>query len=251
MSFAGLTLFATVSLSFLLCLFLLLSMPLFPPSYSHTNLDDEVGVRPHSSPQSTLLPSGNSMSFFTVRAGSSYHAVSEVQAEPPRARVSIQGWYHGTKPVAPLHALPTLDVIKSLTATKWKPVAVTPTGGPEIDIQPMYLQQSIQIQVAQQLMTQQSVNLTAFLQNPPAVPQSKADVERHEKKAAAMLHARGINPICERFVHMPALLDTQTFVQFIVSLMSVVQGIEVRVALFCRALCSRTYTNNAAVVADY
>lgn len=48
-----------------------------------------------------------------------YHAVSEVRAPLPRQRISIQGWYHGASAVAPLHALPSLAVIKALAAVQW------------------------------------------------------------------------------------------------------------------------------------
>ena len=65
------------------------------------------------------------MSFFTVRAGSSYHAVSEVHAEQPRQRISIQGWYHGAEPLPALHAPPSLSVIKQLNTVEWD----TTTGG--------------------------------------------------------------------------------------------------------------------------
>ena len=198
--------------------------------YSHTTTDSAVGVLPHPKPHSSLLPSGNSISFFTVRAGSSYHAVSEVQAELPRQRISIQGWYHGDKALAPLHALPTLAVIKSMTAVKWSPITEQKAAEQDskLGIKPVYKRHDIQIQIMEQLMTQQSVNLTDFLTKPPSVPETDAEVQDLESKASAIADARGVNPICERFVQVPALLDDPSFATFITSLIAKVQGLKVR-----------------------
>jgi prolyl 3-hydroxylase /prolyl 3,4-dihydroxylase len=47
---------------------------------------------PQATPTKTLLPLFNSMAYFEVQPGISFHAVQEVFGERPR--LSIQGWYH-------------------------------------------------------------------------------------------------------------------------------------------------------------
>ena len=47
---------------------------------------------PHTVPCQSILPIFNSMVFFVVRPGYSYHSVQEVFGSRPR--LSIQGWYH-------------------------------------------------------------------------------------------------------------------------------------------------------------
>ena len=48
---------------------------------------------PYAEPTKTILPSWNSMVFFQVQPGKSFHAVQEVFASC-KPRVSISGWYH-------------------------------------------------------------------------------------------------------------------------------------------------------------
>ena len=52
---------------------------------------------PGVEPTKHLLPAWNSMAFFTVTPGVSFHAVQEVFAED-KPRLSIQGWYHAAEP---------------------------------------------------------------------------------------------------------------------------------------------------------
>jgi len=54
---------------------------------------------PDSIPSKRLLPHFNSMAFFVVEPGVSFHAVQEVMGERPR--LSVQGWYHAVS--APEH----------------------------------------------------------------------------------------------------------------------------------------------------
>lgn len=56
---------------------------------------------PTALPSATVLPHFNSILFFTVLPGRSYHSVQEVFAKD-RPRLSISGWYHG--PEAPAGA---------------------------------------------------------------------------------------------------------------------------------------------------
>ncbi|KAL7537581.1 hypothetical protein ACHAWF_006987, partial [Thalassiosira exigua] len=51
---------------------------------------------PSPLPARTVLPEFNSMAYFEVRPGSSFHSVQEVFCDRPR--LSIQGWYHAREP---------------------------------------------------------------------------------------------------------------------------------------------------------
>ena len=70
-------------------------------------------TQPGMVPSTNLLPKWNSMAFFTVAPGKSFHAVQEVFcADKPR--LSISGWYHAADaPVGSEHA--TLSQLKSNT----------------------------------------------------------------------------------------------------------------------------------------
>ena len=52
---------------------------------------------PAVDPSVSLLPKWNSMAFFTVQPGRSFHAVQEVFADG-KPRLSISGWYHAAAP---------------------------------------------------------------------------------------------------------------------------------------------------------
>jgi len=57
------------------------------------NYDEHNGQRiPQPIPCKTFLPIFNSMAYFAVQPGTSFHSVQEVYGERPR--LSIQGWYH-------------------------------------------------------------------------------------------------------------------------------------------------------------
>eukprot|EP00560_Eucampia_antarctica_P009261 CAMPEP_0197827362 /NCGR_PEP_ID=MMETSP1437-20131217/4155_1 /TAXON_ID=49252 ORGANISM="Eucampia antarctica, Strain CCMP1452" /NCGR_SAMPLE_ID=MMETSP1437 /ASSEMBLY_ACC=CAM_ASM_001096 /LENGTH=634 /DNA_ID=CAMNT_0043428173 /DNA_START=68 /DNA_END=1969 /DNA_ORIENTATION=- len=65
---------------------------------------------PNPIPVKTVLPAFNSMAFFVVEPGFSFHSVQEVFCDRPR--LSIQGWYHANK--TPLHINDaTLNRLKS------------------------------------------------------------------------------------------------------------------------------------------
>lgn len=57
-----------------------------------TDKDKVARREPESCPSKTLLPLFNSMAFFVVEPGVSFHAVQEVLGNRPR--LSVQGWYH-------------------------------------------------------------------------------------------------------------------------------------------------------------
>ena len=52
---------------------------------------------PTAVPTRVILPTFNSMLFFTVQPGRSYHSVQEVFSRS-KPRISISGWYHGAAP---------------------------------------------------------------------------------------------------------------------------------------------------------
>jgi hypothetical protein len=54
---------------------------------------------PAVDPTECLLPAWNSMAFFTVQPGRSFHSVQEVFAKD-KPRLSISGWYHAAEPPA-------------------------------------------------------------------------------------------------------------------------------------------------------
>eukprot|EP01033_Poteriospumella_lacustris_P004293 gene4293-3066_t len=71
--------------------------PLDPSSIvDPTNLSNLQGV-PVANPTKSILPTFNSMLFFTVQPGRSYHSVQEVFSKH-RPRLSISGWYHAAQP---------------------------------------------------------------------------------------------------------------------------------------------------------
>ena len=69
---------------------------------------------PAVDPTTTLLPAWNSMAFFTVQPGRSFHSVQEVFARD-KPRLSISGWYHAAEaPKGSEHA--TLTQLQTRTA---------------------------------------------------------------------------------------------------------------------------------------
>jgi Rps23 Pro-64 3,4-dihydroxylase Tpa1-like proline 4-hydroxylase len=65
---------------------------------SEVDMGPNIGVQgiPTAAPTNFLVPRFNTMAFFVVQPGRSYHSVQEVFADKPR--VSISGWYHGEAP---------------------------------------------------------------------------------------------------------------------------------------------------------
>lgn len=61
-----------------------------------TNVNNLQGV-PVATPSKSIVPTFNSMLFFTVQPGRSYHSVQEVFSKH-RPRISISGWYHAAHP---------------------------------------------------------------------------------------------------------------------------------------------------------
>lgn len=86
---------------------------------------------PAVQPVTAHLPSPNTMAFFTVLPGQSFHAVEEVYPAG-RMRLSISGWYHAATPPpgadkASLSQLQTREAEAGLAVVL---LPVAPTGGP-------------------------------------------------------------------------------------------------------------------------
>ena len=79
---------------------------------------------PATDPSAELLPAWNSMAFFTVAPGRSFHSVQEVFAED-KPRLSISGWYHAAEPPAGGDRASTLAQLRGARGT--------PSGGAEED----------------------------------------------------------------------------------------------------------------------
>lgn len=66
---------------------------------------------PSPVPSARAWPTFNSMAFFVVQPGQSYHAVQEVLGDRPR--LSLQGWYHAAEPPENIE-LATLQQLKKI-----------------------------------------------------------------------------------------------------------------------------------------
>ena len=83
-------------------------------SSSSAAKEDVARREPKTCPSKTLLPLFNSMAFFVVEPGVSFHAVQEVLGDRPR--LSVQGWYHAASvPEHVEHA--TLNRLKEQSTT--------------------------------------------------------------------------------------------------------------------------------------
>ena len=63
--------------------------------YSHDVVPGKDLRAPQATPSKTVLPIFNTMAYFEVKPGTSFHAVQEVFGDRPR--LSIQGWYHASE----------------------------------------------------------------------------------------------------------------------------------------------------------
>mmetsp|Transcript_14009 Transcript_14009/g.46001 ORF Transcript_14009/g.46001 Transcript_14009/m.46001 type:complete len:567 (+) Transcript_14009:37-1737(+) len=70
------------------------------------------GGDPEAAPSCTLLPHWNTMAFFTVQPGRSFHSVQEVFADD-KPRLSISGWYHKEHPPEGADTLASLSQLQS------------------------------------------------------------------------------------------------------------------------------------------
>eukprot|EP00750_Incisomonas_marina_P029321 INCI714.1.p1 GENE.INCI714.1~~INCI714.1.p1 ORF type:complete len:281 (+),score=48.56 INCI714.1:1331-2173(+) len=138
-----------------------------------------------------------------------------------------------------MHALPSLGVIKALSAVEWLAPAesspsseVNAVAGSSPRISPMYTSSegTIHAQLAQMLMQQQSANLGQFLVNPPPAVSTDSEAHALEKKNSGKVwpgRARGTNPIVERFVRLDPLISLDEITDFVAKLLGAVEGLEV------------------------
>ena len=72
---------------------------------------------PAVDPTKELLPAWNSMAFFTVQPGRSFHSVQEVFAAD-KPRLSISGWYHAAAPPREARTPPSRSFADVVTAVR-------------------------------------------------------------------------------------------------------------------------------------
>ena len=145
-----------------------------------------VAGEPAVRPCAALLPLWNSMAFFTVQPGRSFHAVEEVFADS-KLRLSISGWFHAAAPPADA-ALASLAQLTSAgggddTAAPFAPVDLPLPPAGETDeaalappaltaaeeallgewVSGEYLQAEAQARVRRRFMRDNSVQLRGFL----------------------------------------------------------------------------------------
>lgn len=77
---------------------------------SNSGEKQDVRLQPDTVPMKTILPTFNSMAYFVVEPGESFHSVQEVFGDSPR--LSIQGWYHAEDLPRNIHNA-TLSRLKS------------------------------------------------------------------------------------------------------------------------------------------
>jgi Rps23 Pro-64 3,4-dihydroxylase Tpa1-like proline 4-hydroxylase len=112
--------------------------------------DKDADRLPNAAPAKCLLPTRNSMAFFVVEPGTSFHAVQEVVGDRPR--LSLQGWYHAKDPPINMEEA-TLQQLKC---------AIRTGAGSEIAYAPFA---SNQLTQAAALNTIDSVQLSDFDKN--------------------------------------------------------------------------------------
>lgn len=110
------------------------ALELYDSYVSGKNGNDEESTaarrEPETCPSKTVLPTFNSMAFFVVEPGVSFHAVQEVLGERPR--LSVQGWYHAEK--APENAAnATLNRLKEQSKNTMKDEIVDRHEKPQQD----------------------------------------------------------------------------------------------------------------------
>lgn len=138
---------------------------------------------PSPIPSTRVWPDFNSMAFFMVQPGKSYHAVQEVLGDRPR--LSLQGWYHATEPPKNIE-LATLQQLKTIvTADEQKlcknfeePVAFSESDKEYLDryIKAEYLKEEALDEIQQKFVNDSSVQLRNFLQDkwvPKMEPQNE------------------------------------------------------------------------------
>ncbi len=157
--------------------------------YDTTGDGGEELLEPSSLPSARAWPIFNSMAFFVVQPGQSYHAVQEVIGDRPR--LSLQGWYHAAEPPENIE-LATLQQLKKLRSDengkKSQLALVFDKNGSDADftesdkthlskyLKPEYLNDEALDEIQQKFINDSSVQLRNFLQDkwvPKMEPQKK------------------------------------------------------------------------------
>jgi Rps23 Pro-64 3,4-dihydroxylase Tpa1-like proline 4-hydroxylase len=149
-------------------------------------------------PLARVWPLFNSMAFFVVKPGESFHAVQEVAGERPR--LSLQGWYHAAEPPKNMEYA-TLQQLKA-TGDNYDATSLQVAFQQEEEtefsdadkkylseyLKPEYLAEESLNEIQAKFVNDSSVQLRNFLQD-KWVPKLEP---RHEKKSAnTMEHYKG------------------------------------------------------------
>jgi len=154
---------------------------------------DKLGA-PAVAPIQNHLPVPNTMAFFTVLPGQSFHAVEEVYKEG-KMRLSISGWYHAAAPPVGAQDLASLNQLQTRQdddATVFFPLSPPPSPTIEIDpllakwVNPTYLKPGAMEQILTRFQEDGSVLLHGFLL--PEVAQRAATLLRGQDQADGVGH---------------------------------------------------------------
>lgn len=159
---------------------------------------------PHAIPSTTHLPMRNSMAFFVVEPGVSFHAVQEVFGDRPR--LSLQGWYHAAEPPATIEkaTLQRLKDRQDSDALTFEPYPPPTAATPAVDddditisdddkaylakyVQSTYLKPESIKEIRSRFEEESSVQLREFLNEEWAEKMSKLLV-REDKEDHKSIH---------------------------------------------------------------
>lgn len=153
---------------------------------------------PAVAPIQNHLPLPNTMAFFTVLPGQSFHAVEEVYKEG-KMRLSISGWYHAAAPPVGAQDLASLNQLQTRQdedATVFFPLSPPPSPAAEIDpllakwVNPTYLKAGAMEQILTRFQEDGSVLLHGFLL--PELAQRAATLSRGQDQVDGVGH--GVKP---------------------------------------------------------
>lgn len=141
--------------------------------YDNVKDPHQPGRIPEAIPKSFVLPLFNSLAFFEVRPGISFHSVQEVLGDRPR--LSLQGWYHAAEAPDDIENA-TLQRLKQMTDQGLKPYLeyadfkseeLSPDDFAYLEkfIQPTYLTTDAIEKVNRQFEENSSVQLRGFLKD--------------------------------------------------------------------------------------
>jgi hypothetical protein len=153
---------------------------------------------PAVAPIQNHLPLPNTMAFFTVLPGQSFHAVEEVYKEG-KMRLSISGWYHAAAPPVGAQDLASLNQLQTRQdedAMVFLPLSPPPSPSAEIYpllakwVNPTYLKAGAMEQILTRFQEDGSVLLHGFLL--PELAQRAATLLRGQDQVDGVGH--GVKP---------------------------------------------------------